>query len=49
MSEGMVQVQVPPRIVPYSPMSSVSPTPLPNGPAPRIPLPNGNIPPGGSN
>lgn len=49
MVNGMVQVQSPPRIVPYSAMSPISPTPGPNGPTPRIPLPPGNIPPGGSN
>ena len=49
MANGMVQVQNVPRIVPYSAMSPISPTPSTTGPPPRIPLPNGVIPPGGSN
>jgi len=45
----MVPVQNVPRKCPYSPMSPISPTPLPGGPDPRIPVPPGVTPPGGSN
>lgn len=49
MANGMVAVQKPPPVVPRSPMSDISPTPSLVGPLPRIPLPSGVIPPGGSN
>jgi hypothetical protein len=39
MPPGMVSIQPPPRITPYSAMSPISPTPSLTGPAPLIPFP----------
>lgn len=34
-----ISIPIPPRKIPQSPMSPISPTPGPNGAPPRIPLP----------
>lgn len=44
MSNGTVQVQPPPPVVPRSPMSPISQTPAITGAPPRIPVPPGVIP-----